>query len=61
MRLVSSYVRRLELAAVAVLLWNWWRVLSATGFRFFVRFFFPLRTHTAYGMNQAALPHISLY
>ena len=38
--------RRVELVAVAGLLWISWRVLGAAGFGVFLSFFF-LRTHTA--------------
>ena len=53
--------RRLEVVAVAGLLWTAWCVLGAAGFRvFFCRFFF-LRTHTACCKYEAALPHFPLY
>ena len=48
--------RRLEVVAVAGLLWISWCVLSVVGFRFF-----SLRTHTACCKYEAALPHLPLY
>ena len=46
------FVARLELVAVAWLLWISWCVSGAAGFRFF-----SLRTHTACCKYEAALPH----
>ena len=51
--------RRLEVIAVAGLLWMSWCVFGAAGCRFFSFFF--LRTHTACCKYEAALPHIPLY
>ena len=51
--------RRLEVVAVAGLLWISWCVLGAAGFSFLVRFF--LRTHTACRKHEAALLHLPLY
>ena len=51
--------RRLEVVAVAGLLWISWCVLGAAGFRVFFDFF--LRTHTACCKYEAALPHLPLY
>ena len=48
--------RRLEVVAVAGLLWISWCVSGAAGFRFF-----SLRTHTACCKNEAALPHLTTY
>ena len=53
---------RLELDAVAGLLWISWCVL--VGADFFSAFFFDiffLRTHTACCKYEAALPHLPLY
>ena len=52
--------RRLEVVAVAGLLWISWYVLGAAGFRAFFQFFFS-RTHTACCKYEAALPHLPLY
>ena len=54
--------RRLEVVAVAGLLWVSWCVLGEADLCvfFFLRFFF-LRTHTAYCKYEAALPHLLLY
>ena len=52
--------RRLEVVAVAGLLWISWCVLGAAGFRVFFSFFF-LRTHTACCKYEAALLHLPLY
>ena len=41
-----SVTRREEVAAVAELLWNYWCVLGAAGFRVYL-FVFSFRTHTA--------------
>ena len=49
--------RRLEVVAVAGLLWISWCVLG--GADFFSVFF--LRTHTACCKYEAALPHLPLY
>ena len=48
--------RRLEVVAVAGLLWISWCVLGAAGSRGFFFVFF-LRTHTACFKYEAALPH----
>ena len=52
---------RLEVVAVAGLLWISWCVLGAAGFflRFFRDFFFP-RTHTACCKYEVALPHLPI-
>ena len=54
--------RRLELVAVAGLLWISWCVLGGAGFFrvFFPRFVF-LRTHTACCKYETPLPHLPLY
>ena len=52
--------RRLEVVAVAGLLWISWCVLGAAGFRYLFSFFF-LRTHTACCKYEAALPHLPFY
>ena len=46
--------RRLEVVAVAGLLWISWCVLGGADFFF-------LRTHTAYCKYKATLPHVPLY
>ena len=51
--------RRLDVVAVAGLLWIPWCVLGAAGF--FCFFCFILRTHTACCKYEAALPHLPLY
>ena len=53
---------RLEVFAVAELLWISWSVLGAAGF-FLVFFSFVcfLRTHTACRKYEAALPHLPFY
>ena len=51
--------RRLEVVAVAGLLWISWGVLGGTFF-FFAIFFFH-RTHTACCMYEAASPHLPLF
>ena len=54
--------RRLEVVAVAGLLWISWCVLGGVDFycfRFFSIFF--LRTHTAYCKYKTTLPHLHLY
>ena len=53
--------RRLEVVAVAELLWISWYVLG--GADFFVLFFsfFFARTHTACCKDEAPLPHLPLY
>ena len=54
--------RRLEVVAVAELLWISWCVLGGVDFycfRFFSIFF--LRTHTAYCKYKTTLPHLHLY
>ena len=54
--------RRLELVAVAGLLWLSWCVLGgADFFVFFFRFFLFLGTHTACWKYEVALPHFPLY
>ena len=53
--------RRLELAAVTVPLWFWWMVCFECGEISFCFRLFLNRTHEAYGMYQAALPHLPLY
>ena len=53
--------RRVELVAVAGLLWISWCVLGAAGFRVFLPIFIFLRTYTACCKYEAALPHIPLY
>ena len=55
--------RRLEVVAVAGLLWIFsWCVLGAAGFFvFFFSIFFFLRTHTACCKYEAVLPHLPLY
>ena len=45
--------RRLEVVAIAGLLWISWCVLGAAGYRFFFVFF--LRTHTSCCKYEAAL------
>ena len=53
--------RRLEVVAVAELLWISRCVLGAAGLRvFFSVFFFP-RTHKVCCKYEAALPHLPLY
>ena len=51
--------RRLEVVAVAVLLWVSWCVSGAVGF--FRGFFFSIFFHTACCKYDAALPHLPLY
>ena len=51
--------RRLEVVAVAGLLYISWCVLGAAGFRFFFSRFF-LRTHMACCKYEAALSHLPL-
>ena len=55
--------RRLEVVAVAGLLWISWCVLGAADFFAFFLFFlfFPLRMHTACCKYEAALPHLPRY
>ena len=53
--------RRLEVVAVAGLLWISWCVLGRAFFRVFFFDFFPPRTHTACCKYGAALPHLPLY
>ena len=54
--------RRLEVVAVAELLWISWCVLGAAGFfRVFFFDFFFFRTHTACCKCEAPLPHLPLY
>ena len=54
---------RLEIVAVAGLLWLSWCVLGGADFFVFCFFprFFILRTHTAWCKYEAALPHLPLY
>ena len=54
--------RRLEMIAVAGLLWISWCVLGGVDFFVFCFFqlFFLLRTRTAYCKYDAALPHLPL-
>ena len=52
--------RRLEVVAVAGLLWISWCVFGAAGFRVFFSFFF-LRTHMACSKYEAALLQLLLY
>ena len=53
--------RRLEMVAVAGLLWISWCVLGAAGFRvFFARFFF-LRTQPVCCKYEAAMPYLPLH
>ena len=55
--------RRLELVAVAGLLWISWCVLGGADFLVFVYFnrFFFLRTHTTCCKYEAALLHLPLH
>ena len=54
--------RRLELVAVAGLLWLSWCVLDGADFSVIYIFsFFFLRTHTVYCKYEAALPRLPLY
>ena len=55
---MSLVARRLEVVAVAGLLWISWCVLGGAGF--FLVFFF-LRTHTVCGKYEDTLPHLPLY
>ena len=55
-RRTGFVARRLEVVAVAWLLWISWCVLGAAGFRFFF-----LRTHTACCKYEATMPHLPLY
>ena len=52
---------RLEVVAVAGLLWISWCVLGGADFFVFFFSFFFLRTHTACRKYEAALPHLPLY
>ena len=52
--------RRLEVVAVAGLLWISWCLLGAAGFRFFSPFLLT-QTHTTCCEYEAALPHKILY
>ena len=53
---------RLEVVAVAGLLWILWCVLGGVDYFLFLFFpFFFLRTHTAYSKYEATLPHLHLY
>ena len=49
--------RRLEVVAVAGLLWISWCFLGGAGF---FRVFFFLRTHPAFCKYEAAFPHLTL-
>ena len=51
--------RRLEVVAVAELLWISWSDMGAVGFRVSLSFSF-LRTHTACCKYEAASPHLLL-
>ena len=56
--------RRLEVVAVAGLLWIYFVVCFFSvwwDFVFFFSVFFFLRTHTAYCKYEATLPHVPLY
>ena len=54
--------RRLEVIAVAGLLWISWCVSGAAGFFcVFISVIFFLRTHTACCKYGATLPHLPLY
>ena len=53
--------RRLELVAVAGLLWISWYVLGREDFLLFFFRIFILRTHMAYCKYEATLPHLPLY
>ena len=50
--------RRLEVVAVAGLLWIWWCVLGGSDFFGFF-FVFSLQTHTTCCKYETALPHLS--
>ena len=58
-RLTSLTARRLEVVAVAGMLWISWCVLGAASVRDFLSAFF-CRTHTACCKYDAALPYLSL-
>ena len=49
--------RRLEVVAVAGLLWIPWSVLGAAGFRVLLQVF----SSNAHGLRQAALPYLPPY
>ena len=51
--------RRLEVVAVAGLLWISWCVLGAAGFRFFLTFFFFERRRPVASMRPPCLMHLS--
>ena len=53
--------RRLEVVAVAGLLWISWRILSEVDFLLFLFSIFFLPTQTAYSKYEATLPHLHLY
>ena len=56
--------RRIEVVAVAGMLWISWCVLGAAGFIrafFFCRFFFSSNAHGLLRKYEAALPHLPLY
>ena len=57
-RFVAS---RLEVVAVAGLLWFSWCVFGRADFFSFFFLLFFLRTHTACCKYEAALPHLPLY
>ena len=59
MRGACFVARRLEVVAVAGLLWTSWCVLGAAGFRVFFRFFFFERTRPAASMRSPYLIHLS--
>ena len=52
--------RRIEVVAVAGMLWISWCVLGAAGFLVFFLFLF-LRMHTACCRYETALPYLSLF
>ena len=60
-RVTCFFARRVEVVAVAGLLWISWCVLGAAGFRVFFSIFVFLRTHTACRRYEAVLPHLPLY
>ena len=57
---ICFVARRLEVVAIAGLLWISRCVLGAAGFRVFAPVFF-LRTRTACCIYEAALSHLPLY
>ena len=58
-----GFARRLEVVAVAGLLWISWCVSGGAGFFpcSFLPIFFVLQTHTACCKYEATLPHLPLY